>query len=391
MSKKIAIIFNAPILGGAERSIVQQAKDLREHGKEINFFIPGSDNTFGPLKDFIVHEGFNPNQISYFYFPFFILNISKRSGIIRLALAISLFPFIFLLAPKELRLFDIIWANGNKAGFYSFAVSVLTQFNGTVVWHFRDYPARRFFNWLTREFFNMRQVFKFKLVANSKSVFSYIESISTQNAEIMGTYLYNPIANAQTVNHKLQRKLETIACVSMLAPWKGQHQVIIMAALYEKELKQLGIKRINIYGSQIYQTSGGHITYFQQLEKLKLKLNANLIQFKGNSSPSKIYSTIDILIHSSIKPEPFGRVITEAFLNRIPVISTSLGGAKELVLDEKTGYSYYPFDPHQLFNQISKLVHLPEKTNQISQEAFRFASEINKNARNQINKWVDSL
>jgi glycosyltransferase involved in cell wall biosynthesis len=40
---------------------------------------------------------------------------------------------------------------------------------------------------------------------------------------------------------------------------------------------------------------------------------------------------VDLVLHTSVSPEPFGRVIVEAMLARRPVLATDHGGAVELL------------------------------------------------------------
>jgi glycosyltransferase involved in cell wall biosynthesis len=48
---------------------------------------------------------------------------------------------------------------------------------------------------------------------------------------------------------------------------------------------------------------------------------------------------VDIVVHTSIAPEPFGRVIVEGMLARKPVIATRAGGALEIIDEGVTGHT----------------------------------------------------
>lgn len=56
----------------------------------------------------------------------------------------------------------------------------------------------------------------------------------------------------------------------------------------------------------------------------------------------KIYSIMDVCVHTSIEPEPFGLVIIEAMANGVPVIASDLGAPKEIITDNVNGYIINP-------------------------------------------------
>jgi glycosyltransferase involved in cell wall biosynthesis len=85
------------------------------------------------------------------------------------------------------------------------------------------------------------------------------------------------------------------------------------------------------------------------------KMPTDLIEFAGLKNPETIYAEIDCLIHYSIRPEPFGRVIVEAFATSVPVITTGLGGAGEIVENGVNGFKTILFDREDLFKKIENL------------------------------------
>jgi glycosyltransferase involved in cell wall biosynthesis len=100
----------------------------------------------------------------------------------------------------------------------------------------------------------------------------------------------------------------------MMATWKGVHQVLFQGAyLYQDDLKKIGIESIDIYGGAIYKTAGDHQNYYEQIQLLNDKLGGDFVTFKGLVPPFEIYQNIDILIHSSLSPAPFGRVLIESW------------------------------------------------------------------------------
>jgi glycosyltransferase involved in cell wall biosynthesis len=68
----------------------------------------------------------------------------------------------------------------------------------------------------------------------------------------------------------------------------------------------------------------------------------------------------DLVAHTSIAPEPFGRVIVEAMLCGRPVVAAAAGGALELVEQGKTGWLVTPGDSVELANIITTCYQNPE-------------------------------
>lgn len=64
------------------------------------------------------------------------------------------------------------------------------------------------------------------------------------------------------------------------------------------------------------------------------------ISYLGFVEPGELFSQIDVLVVPSAWPEPFGRIVVEAYLHGIPVLAASSGGLPELVVQGKTGWIY---------------------------------------------------
>jgi glycosyltransferase involved in cell wall biosynthesis len=72
------------------------------------------------------------------------------------------------------------------------------------------------------------------------------------------------------------------------------------------------------------------------------------------------YKVSDIVISASIKPEAFGRVAIEAQAMEKLIIASNIGGSKETVIDEKTGYLFESNNPKSLSEKILKALNLDD-------------------------------
>jgi glycosyltransferase involved in cell wall biosynthesis len=61
---------------------------------------------------------------------------------------------------------------------------------------------------------------------------------------------------------------------------------------------------------------------------------------------------VDVVIHASTSPEPFGRVIVEAMLASRPVVATRGGGASEIIDEGKNGLLCEPSSVESLAEKV---------------------------------------
>ncbi|KKL44591.1 hypothetical protein LCGC14_2364160, partial [marine sediment metagenome] len=97
------------------------------------------------------------------------------------------------------------------------------------------------------------------------------------------------------------------------------------------------------------------------------------INFKGcynYKEISKVLSNIDVLVTPSIWFENSPLVIHEAFLAKIPVITSNLGGMAELVIHEKNGLLFEPGNVEDLTEKINIFIKNPKLIEKYSQETY---------------------
>lgn len=134
-----------------------------------------------------------------------------------------------------------------------------------------------------------------------------------------------------------------------LTSWKGQN-VLIEAA---KILKDKNIEMDYILAGD----AQGRDDY---VESLKSKINEyglnNLFHLVGhcNDIPAAI-EICDIITTPSIEPEAFGRTAAEAQAMAKPVIASNLGGAKETIVHNETGFLFEAGVAEELAQNLLKL------------------------------------
>jgi len=106
---------------------------------------------------------------------------------------------------------------------------------------------------------------------------------------------------------------------------------------------------------------------------LKERSINSAINFKGSydyEEISLILSDIDVLIVPSIWYENSPLVIHEAFLAKIPVITSNLGGMAELITHEKNGLLFEPGNVEDLVEKMNVFIENPNLIERYAQETY---------------------
>jgi len=79
-----------------------------------------------------------------------------------------------------------------------------------------------------------------------------------------------------------------------------------------------------------------------------------------HSQIPKVLGEIDLLVVPSLWYENSPLIIHEAFLARVPVLASNLGGMKELVREGRGGMLFEPNNPKNLAEKIRMFLKNPE-------------------------------
>ena len=148
--------------------------------------------------------------------------------------------------------------------------------------------------------------------------------------------------------HNIDRNKFIILLPGRLTPWKGQKIFIeAIKLLYEKS-DIPSFEAILLGGDQ------GRNVYKKQLIDLVLQHRLNkVIKFIDHCEEMPIaYGSANLVCSCSYEPEAFGRVSVEAQSMQVPIIASNIGGSKETIIENKTGYLYKNKDPVDLANLI---------------------------------------
>ncbi len=143
-----------------------------------------------------------------------------------------------------------------------------------------------------------------------------------------------------------------VGLVATFAKWKGHHAFLEAIRLLPPDLPVRGY----IVGGPLYQTVGSQY----RLEELRAKAIelgvAGKVGFTGYiDKPASAMRSLDIVVHASTAPEPFGMAILEAMACGRAVIASNAGGAIEIFTDGKDALGHAPGDPQALAGCIALL------------------------------------
>jgi glycosyltransferase involved in cell wall biosynthesis len=163
--------------------------------------------------------------------------------------------------------------------------------------------------------------------------------------------------------------------VGILLPWKGQ---VVFLKAARRILDRLPNARAVIVGGS---PAGGE-SYEAELKGLARELGiADRVIFTGfRADVPEILKLLDIVVHASITPEPFGRVIVEAMAMRRPVVASRAGGPLEIIEDNRNGFLVPPGDDEALAARVIALLEDRALSARIAEAAYqdvvsRFSAE----------------
>jgi glycosyltransferase involved in cell wall biosynthesis len=147
-----------------------------------------------------------------------------------------------------------------------------------------------------------------------------------------------------------------VGIVGHLQEWKGQLLVVDAIARARRrvpELRCLIVGGVHRLGAEFAARVRGRIA--------SEGLEEHVILTGERRDVPACMDAMDVVIHASIRPEPFGRVLIEAMALGRPVIAPRLGGPCEIVADGETGLLVPPRDANALAAAIVELVNAPAR------------------------------
>ena len=231
------------------------------------------------------------------------------------------------------------------------------------------------FNGFMKKFYNSVMLRSDLIIAGSNFIFSHInENYSKYLINLKKKFLviFRGI-NTDYFNSNIIKQLEEDKLISFwnidknkklillpgrLTSWKGQEMFIEAINLVNKEIDP------ETFNVVILGSDQGRKLYKQKLLRLVEQYRlVNQVKFIDNCKNMPVaYKISDLIVSSSIEPEAFGRVSIEAQSMEKPIIASNIGGSKETIINDKTGFLFEAGKPASLSKKIIEVLQLGETT-----------------------------
>ena len=253
-----------------------------------------------------------------------------------------------------------VHSNGVKMHLLAALVHKFSRRPIPLVWHLHDYVSNRRFTSRALRILGGECT---AAIANSKSVAADAATVLRVQRGIeviynaVDTEVYRPEGARLDLDASSGLPARPVGVVRVgllatFAKWKG-HEIFLRAAAAISPVKPI---RFYIVGGPIYATLGSQ----WKMEELRRKADAlglgERIGFTGFAEdPASAVRALDVVVHASTSPEPFGLVIIQAMACQRALITSALGGAGELVEPGVDCLTYEAADPVALAASVETL------------------------------------
>jgi len=230
-----------------------------------------------------------------------------------------------------------------------------------------------------KKFYNSVMLRSDLIIAGSNFIFSHINENYSNYLGLdkkflvifrgINTEYFNQKKIVKEDEHKLLKKWDINKYVDLkdiplillpgrLTNWKGQEIFIEAIHNVNKELPDKEFFAVILGSDQ------GRKVYKKKLLRLVEQYRLqNIIKFIDKCELMPLaYKVSDIIVSTSIEPEAFGRVSIEAQSMEKPIIASNIGGSKETIIDDKTGFLFEAGKIEALSEKIIHVLNLDEST-----------------------------
>ena len=360
---KILYLDHTAQIGGGELSLLSWLKDDPEQARVLLF-------EDGPYRTLLESNGiavdiFGSNEQ---------IAIRRGSGPSALLLAIpGIVRFRSKLRARTAE-YDLLYANSQKAFFMS---ALALRRRQKLVWHLRDILTAEHFSRSLRSLavFTANR-FAAVVIANSQATADSFIAAGGNPRKVKVVYPGIDPAPFDSVSNESVRSISdelwpdadlTAGIFGRITEWKGQ--LILLEAISRLPRFHAVIVGDALFGEQSYKD-----LLLERASRPDLRGRVHFLGFRQDIPT--LMRAIDIAVHASVAPEPFGRVIVEGMLARKPVIATWAGGAAEIIQDQASGILVTPGSIDEMGAALDLLQNNPESRERMAKSGRERAEQV---------------
>jgi glycosyltransferase involved in cell wall biosynthesis len=285
------------------------------------------------------------------------------------ATAIAAATYVVRLARRLRRLHpDLVHTNSLKAAVYGGMAARLARV--PCVWHIRDRIAP---DYLPAAAVRALQAAGRRLpaavIADTQASLAYLSLPAG-----VGHVIPSPVEVTRPAAAGNRDGGFRLGIVGRVARWKGQH--VFLSAFAEAFPEESA--RAVVIGEALFE---GDKSYAAEVRAFAEELGiGSRVDFVGfTEEVSAELAGLDVLVHASVVPEPFGQVVVEGMAAGLPVVATDGGGPREIITDGVDGLLYPAGDEHALAEMLRRLAADPGLRKRLGQAGQSRASQFSTN------------
>jgi glycosyltransferase involved in cell wall biosynthesis len=301
-----------------------------------------------------------------------------RPGAVPIAGAAHTARYVARLAVRLRRLRpDLVHTNSLKAALYG---GVAARLAGVpCLWHIRDRVADDYLpGAATRLVLAGARRLPAAVIANSDSTLGTLAP-ALAGSGIPARVIHDPYHPERNDVEFRSGALQPagglrVGMVGRLAPWKGQHVFMEAFARAFPNSTAEGV----IIGSPLF----GEDDYAEELQRKAQQLGLHeRLRFAGFVDDVEgELAAMDVLVHASVIPEPFGQVVVEGMAAGLPVVAPSSGGPSEVIEHGVEGLLYPTGDVQALADSLGQLAEDPGLRDRLGAAGRRRARDFEPSA-----------
>jgi len=163
---------------------------------------------------------------------------------------------------------------------------------------------------------------------------------------------FRPTRDRDDVREELgiDRDAQVVGVVGNIQPWKGQQ--VLLEALVELHATHPDVVALIVGGP--HRSGRGYADELRHFVAAN-GIEHNVVFTGAREDVGDLMNAMDVVAHTSVRGEPFGRVIIEGMCVGRPVVATRAGGVPEFVADGRNGLLVPAGDAHALAGVLGRL------------------------------------